>query len=231
MNFLKKKFKPICIIPARGGSKRIKNKNIINFFGKPLIYYSIKAAKKSKIFSRIIVSTDSKKIMNIAIKYGAEVPFLRSKELSDDKTSSKDVLIDTINKINSKNVDYHCLMYPTAPLIKSEDIKSAFKKLLNKKADGLMTISKYMNHPLRSLILKNDYLKFKWKKYKKKNSQDLEELYHDCGNFYFFKTKKILMKKIFYPKKMIPYFLKLHHSVDIDNYDDLNLAKILFRNK
>ena len=187
---LKKKLKPICIIPAREGSKRIKNKNIINFFGKPLIYYSINAAKKSKIFSSIIVSTDSKKIRNIAIKCGAEVPFLRSKELSDDNTSSKDVLIDTINKINSENIDFHCLMYPTAPLIKSKDIKSAFNKLLIEKADGLLTVSKYMNHPLRSLILKNNYLKFKWEKYKKKNSQDLEKLYHDCGNFYFFRTKK-----------------------------------------
>ena len=122
-------------------------------------------------------------------------------------------------------------MYPTSPLIQSKDIVSAFKKLINEKADGLMTVSKYMNHPLRSLIIKNTYLKFKWEKYKKKNSQDLEKLYHDCGNFYFFKTKKILNSKIFYPKKMIPFYVKLHNSVDIDNYDDLNLAKILFKNK
>ena len=228
---IKNKFKPICIIPARSGSKRIKNKNIINFFGKPLIYYSINAAKKSKVFSRVIVSTDSKRIMKIAKNYGAEVPFLRSKKLSNDKTSTKEVFIDAINKINSKNVDFHCLMYPTAPLIQSKDITSAFKKLINEKADGLMTVSKYMNHPLRSLIIKNNYLKFKWEKYKKKNSQDLEKLYHDCGNFYFFKTKKILNRKIFYPKKMIPFYVKLHNSVDIDNYDDLNLAKILFKNK
>ena len=227
---IKKKNSIICIIPARGGSKRIKNKNIINFYGKPLIYYSIKAAKKSNIFSRIIVSTDSKKIMKISRKFGAEVPFLRNKKLSDDKTSTMDVLIDTIKKINSTNINFHCLLYPTAPLIDYKDISSAFKKLQRENADALMTISKYLNHPLRSLIIKDRYLKFKWEKYQKANSQDLEELFHDCGNFYFFKTNKILNWKKFFPKKMIPYKLKIYNSVDIDNYDDLKLAKKLFKN-
>ena len=215
----KNKKKIICIIPARGGSERIKNKNIIDFYGKPLIYYSIKAAKKSNIFSRIIVK-----------KYGAEVPFLRNKKLSDDKTSTMDVLIDTIRKIDSTKVDFHCLLYPTAPLINSKDISSAYNKLQRENADALMTVSKYLNHPLRSLIIKNKYLKFKWKKYQKTNSQELEELFHDCGNFYFFKTSKILNKKKFYPKKMIPYKIKIYNSVDIDNYEDLKLAKKLFQN-
>ena len=84
----------ICVIPARSNSKRIKNKNIINFFGKPLIYYSIKAAKKSNLFKRIIVSTDSEKIANIAVKFGAEVPFLRSKKLSNDFVTTTDVIRD-----------------------------------------------------------------------------------------------------------------------------------------
>jgi pseudaminic acid cytidylyltransferase len=224
-----KKLKPICVIPARSGSKRIKNKNILNFFGKPLIYYSINAAKKSKVFSRIIVSTDSEKIKKIALKYGAEVPYLRNKKLSNDKTSTFDVLIDGIQKLNTQNISFHCLLYPTAPLIKSNDISLAYKKLLNEKADGLMTVSKYMNHPLRSLIIKNKYLKFKWKKFQKKNSQDLEKFYHDCGNFYFFKTAKIFEKNKNYPRKMLPYLIKIYNSVDIDNYEDLKLAKKLFK--
>ena len=92
----------ICIIPARSKSVRIKNKNIINFFGKPIIAYAIDVAKESKLFKRIIVSTDSKKIAKIAIKYGAEVPFLRSKKLSDNYTTTTDVIIDSIKKISSK---------------------------------------------------------------------------------------------------------------------------------
>jgi pseudaminic acid cytidylyltransferase len=219
----------VCIIPARKNSKRIKNKNIINFFGKPLIYYSILAAKKSKIFSKIIVSTDSKKIKKIAEKYGAEVPFVRSRRLSGDKTSTKEVLIDAIQKIGSKEADFHCLIYPTSPLINPNDLKKAFKHICNEKADGLMTVSKYLNHPLRSLIIRGKYLNFKWKRFEKKNSQDLELMFHDCGNFYFFRTKKILTNKNFYPRKTLPYYIKIFNSVDIDNYDDLELAKRLFK--
>ena len=95
----------ICIIPARGNSKRIRNKNIINFYGKPIIYYSILLAKKSKLFSRIVVSTDDNKIAKIAKKYGAEVPFIRSKKLSNDYVNSTDVVIDTIKKIFSEKID------------------------------------------------------------------------------------------------------------------------------
>ncbi len=227
---MKKQIKPICIIPARGGSKRIKNKNIINFSGKPLIYYSIKAAIKSKIFSRIIVSTDSSRIKKIAKKYGAEVPFIREKRLSNDLTSTKDVFIDAIFKINSQNVKFHCLLYPTAPLVKSKDLIKAYNKIKIEKADGLMTVGKYLNHPLRSLTVKKKILRFKWKKYIKKNTQNLPKYYFDCGNFYFFKTEKIIKSNTFYPKKIIPYYLKIYNAVDIDNYEDLKLAEKLFGN-
>lgn len=225
------KKKCVCIIPARKGSKRIKNKNTKNFFGKPLIYYSIKAAQKSKIFSKIIVSTDCEKIANISRKYGADVPFLRNKRLSNDKASTKSVLIDTIKKNNSKNIEFHCMIYPTAPLIKPQDLKKAFKLIRNRNVDCVITVCKYLNHPLRSFIIKNNFLQFKWKQFQKKNSQDLEELVHDSGNFYFFRTKKILEGKNFYPKKTLPYYLKIFNSVDIDNYDDLELAKRLFKRK
>ena len=165
------KNKCICIIPARKGSKRIKNKNIINFLGKPMIYYSIKAAQKSKIFSKIIVSTDCKKIANISKKYGAEVPFFRNKKLSNDKATTKDVLVDAIKKINSKNIEFHCLIYPTAPLIKYPDLKKAFKLIQEQNADCIMTVCKYQNHPLRSLVNKNNFLQFKWKHFQKKFSR------------------------------------------------------------
>jgi pseudaminic acid cytidylyltransferase len=220
--------KPICIIPARSGSKRIKNKNIINFNGKPLIYYSIETAIKSKLFSKVIVSTDSEKIKKISEKYGASVPFLRNKKISDDKTPTYDVLKNTIKNLNSYSTKYHCMLYPTAPLINPLILRKAFKKLTLSKANGIISVAKYNNHPLRSLIIENNYLIFKWKKYKSKMSQDLENLYHDCGNFYFFKTSKIFLKKNSYPDKLIPYFLKNYETVDIDTHEDLILANKLF---
>jgi CMP-N-acetylneuraminic acid synthetase len=123
----------ICIIPARGGSKRIKNKNIIDFFGKPLISYSINVAIQSKLFDKIIVSTDSPKISNISKKYGAEVPFLRSKKLSNDFTGTNDVLIDTVKRIAAYDAKYVFCIYPTAPLITVDDLKKAFYRIKKKK--------------------------------------------------------------------------------------------------
>ncbi len=123
-----KKKNIICIIPARSGSKRIKNKNIVKFNGKPLISYSIKTAKKSKLFDRIIVSTDSIKIKKIALRYGAEVPFLRSKKLSNDYAGTNDVLKDVVKKLKLEKIKYIFCIYPTAPLINSRDLKIALKK-------------------------------------------------------------------------------------------------------
>jgi pseudaminic acid cytidylyltransferase len=222
----------ICIIPARSGSKRIKNKNIINFFGKPLIYYAIKTAIKSKIFKRVLVSTDSRRIKKIAIKYGAECPFLREKKLSNDKASSKDVLIDCIKRIKSNNSKYHCLFYPTSPLIKKNDLIKAYNIIKsNKKANSLMCVSEAMSNPLRSLYIKKKNLKFKWKKYQKINSQDLQKLFYDTGSFYYFKTKEILKSKKFLLDNTIPFILPREKSIDLNDRSDLKILKFFFRNK
>ena len=127
-----KKSNCIAIITARAGSKRIKNKNILNFFGKPMIAYSIEAAKKTKLFDQIYVSTDSLKIKKISEKFGAIVPFLREKKLSDDFTGTQKVIRSFINKIThiNKNFIYVCCIYPTAPLIKHESIISGYKEIV-----------------------------------------------------------------------------------------------------
>ena len=127
-----------CIIPARQGSKRIKNKNIINIEKKPIISYSILTAKRTGLFKKIIVSTDSNKIAKISKKYGAEVPFLRSKKLSDDKTSTKDVLIDAVKK-NKISDEYVFLIYATNPLLNEIDIIKSFKYLKKLKSDCLIS--------------------------------------------------------------------------------------------
>ena len=219
----------ICIIPARSGSKRIKDKNIINFYNKPLISYSIKKAISSKLFNKVIVSTDSKKIKRISEKFGAKVPFIRSKKLSNDKTGTMEVLIDAIKKTNSVNEKFCCLFYPTSPLIKAKDLNKAFNILKSKKnADGIFTIAEYNSHPMRSLILKNNFVNFKFSSYKKKNSNDLKKMYFDCGNFYFYRTKKILKKSI--NLKMLGFKIESIRSIDINTHDDIKLAKIIYKN-
>ena len=125
---MKKQNKIVAIITARSGSKRIKNKNIIMFFGKPMIAYSIICAKKTKLFDEIFVSTDSKKIKEISMKYGAKVPFLREKKLSDDVTGTHEVVKDFLKKINSF-FKYICCIYPTAPLMRTKDLIKGFKTL------------------------------------------------------------------------------------------------------
>jgi pseudaminic acid cytidylyltransferase len=222
----------ICVIPARSGSKRIKNKNIINFFGKPIISYSIRAAIYSGIFSKVIVSTDSKKIQKIAIKYGAECSFLRSKKLSNDKVSVKEVLIDTIKKVKSNETEYHCLLLATAPLIKAQDLIKAHKAIrLNKKTNALICVSEMENSPLRSFFVKKKYLKFKWEENQKKNSQELQKLFYDTGSFYFFKTKELLREKKFFLDRSIPFYLGKEKSIDLNTAEDLKILKYFYKQK
>tara|TARA_B100000965_G_scaffold280439_1_gene238295 strand:- start:13172 stop:13876 length:705 start_codon:yes stop_codon:yes gene_type:complete len=223
----------ICIIPARGGSKRIKNKNIIKFNGKPLISYSIQIAKISKLFKRIIVSTDSVKIKKIALKYGAEVPYLRSKNLSDDYTGTYDVLKDVIKKLKLQNFKYVFCIYPTAPLIKVKDLKSAFKKIKNKKFSSIVATSTYNSNPLRSLKIHKDIISFKWKKYAGKRTQDLKDLIHDSGTFYIYKTEELmkLRLKSIMLKRTSYYNIDRFRAIDINNLEDLKFAEFLHRYK
>tara|TARA_Y100000591_G_C21826845_1_gene697178 strand:- start:793 stop:1476 length:684 start_codon:yes stop_codon:yes gene_type:complete len=219
----------ICIIPARGNSKRIKNKNIINFFGKPIIAYVIDIAKRSKLFSRIIVTTDSKKVANISKKYGAEFIF-RGKNLSNDYATSTAAVIDCIKKISSEKEKYHCCIYPTAVLTRPNDLKNSFKKIKRLKADHLIPITDYEYPPLRSLkkIGKN-WVNFNEKRYLSKRSQDVPKLYHDTGSYYFYKTSSLLKKGEKLSKKTTYIYLNRFNSVDINYPSDLKIAKIKFK--
>ena len=233
--------KPICVIPARKGSKRIKNKNIKLFAGKPLISYVIQIAKKSKLFSRIIVSTDSKKIANIAKKNGAEVPFIRDKRLSDDYTPSIEVLLDCIKRINSSNVKYHFLIYPGAPLIDSKDLIKALKIIKEKKLGHLIAMSNYNVSPLHACkTKKNDVLTLCWPKNAKIGSQKLPNLIYDTGTFYIYKTKKLLIAKkrniaksfhFINRKRAIYYPIHKLKSIDINTIADFKFAEFLYKFK
>jgi len=215
----------IAIIPARSGSKRIKNKNIKLFDGKPLIYYSINAAKKSKLFDRIIVSTDSEKISKIAIKYGAEAPFIRPKELSDDFTSTQDVIRHAIKKINNlKNMDNVCCIYATAPFINFKDLIKA-KKILNKRNKSyIFTASKFNSSIYRSFYLKNKKLIKVFPKLISSRTQDLKDTFFDVGQFYYASKKTWLNKKIFSIDSEILEIPTLM-SYDLNTIEDWNIIQ------
>tara|TARA_B100001778_G_scaffold310447_1_gene292641 strand:+ start:62 stop:745 length:684 start_codon:yes stop_codon:yes gene_type:complete len=218
----------ICIIPARANSKRIKNKNIKIIQNNPMISYVIKLAVSSNLFSKVIVSTDSKRIKKISEKYGAEVPFLRSKKLSNDYATTKDVIIDCIKRIGSQKTKYHFCIYPTAILLNKKDLNNAFLKIKKKGFDFLVATTDYDFSPLRAYkIYKNDIINFITKKYEKKRSQDLPKLIHDSGSFYIYKTSKLLREKKNLPKKTTYFMLDRLKSVDVNYKEDLKFLKFL----
>ena len=221
----------LCIIPARSGSKRIKNKNIKKFFGYPIIKYSIDAAKKSKLFKKIIVSTDSAKIKKIALKYGASVPFLRSKKLSDDFTPLVKVLINALKKIDNLP-KYFCLIYAAAPLIDKKDLKKSLSiiKKNNSHVDSILSVCQY-SQPIQRALQKNEknYLEFVNKKYLFNRSQDLKEMYYDAALFCWFNTDRYL-KKNGRNLKTLPYLVEDNKTQDIDNQRDWKIAQKKFLN-
>jgi pseudaminic acid cytidylyltransferase len=219
----------ICIIPARSGSKRIKKKNIQKINGVPIIAITINIAKKSKLFKRIIVSTDCPKIATIAKKNGAEVPFLRNKKLSDDYTPTFEVLIDAIKKIGTQKEKFHFCIYPTSILITKKDLKIALLKIIKTKSEYICPIAEFENNPYRSFVIKPPHIKFAWPSHQLKRSQDLNKLYYDTGSFYIYKTKALLKTTT---KKIIPrkstYIILKKKLIDVNVPKDLKLLKKLF---
>ena len=182
--------KNLCIIPARGGSKRIPRKNIKPFMGKPIIAYSIEAALKSSIFDEVMVSTDDVEFAEVAKKYGASVPFLRSEATSNDYATTVDVLLEVVDryKQQGKEFDVVCCLYSTAPFVTAERLKEANGKLSDK-IDGCFTVVEY-SYPIQRSLRVNEQglIEIRYPEYLKSRTQDLEKTYHDAGQFYFMKT-------------------------------------------
>jgi pseudaminic acid cytidylyltransferase len=221
--------KTICLIPARGGSKRIKNKNIKKFFGKPLLERVIKNAKKSKLFDDIFVSTDSILIKKLATKCGAIVPYMRSKKLSNDHAIIKSVIDDFINKVilNKKEKINIFVLYPTSIFVSKEMIIKCSKML---KKTEYVTIVKKFPHPIQR-ALKFNKKKLQPLNLKKKmmRTQDLEDYYYNSGQIDCFKLDAWLKKKIFFKMNAKFIILKDIDSIDIDTPDDLKLAYKIFK--
>ena len=175
--------KSVCIIPARGGSKRIPRKNIKLFHGKPLIAYSIEVALKSNLFDKVIVSTDDEEIAKVAIEYGAIVPFLRPKELSDDFTGTGAVVNHTLEylKNSGEEFDYCCTIYATAPLLNEKYLIEGFEKLKNSGAKNAFSCTS-MPFPIQRTfkITTEQRCEMFWPENFMKRSQDLEEAYQDA---------------------------------------------------
>ena len=222
----------IAIIPARQGSKRIKEKNIKKFLGKPIISYAIKNAISTKLFDYVVVSTDSLKIKKISEKFGAKVFFLRPKKISNDKASTQVVIKHALNWFKKKNIqfNYVCCIYPTSILIKPKDLIKSYRLIKNSKWSFVMSAQKYSTQIERSFNLKNNEIKLFNKKKFYKNSQDFKDFYHDAGQFYW-GSSKIWCSKNTLSNKSTIYQLKKHKAVDINTIEDWKFAEKLYRLK
>ncbi len=224
--------KTLAIIPARGGSKRIKNKNTKLFLNNPIISYSINAAKNSGIFDDIIVSTDSDNIAKIAKNYGADVPFMRSEKNADDFATTTDVILEVIAQMKAlgKEFDLVCCIYPTAPFVTKDILLKAKSILENSDANSVFPITPFSFPPQRGVIIdQNGYMQFINKEYEFARSQDLEKQYHDAGQFYFLKTTDFLHEKGLVLSKTTPIIVDELEVQDIDNETDWKLAEIKYQ--
>ena len=223
--------KSLCIIPARGGSKRIPRKNIKPFMGKPIIAYSIEAALNSGVFDEVMVSTDDEEIAGVARQFGAAVPFLRSAETANDYATTVDVLLEVVNKYKEqgKVFDTICCLYSTAPFVTSDKLKEASSKI-SETIDACFTIVQYSYPIQRSLrINENEYVEMKFPEHLKSRTQDLEKVYHDAGQFYFVKTDALIQEKTVWCKRTAPLILSELEVQDLDTLTDWQLAEMKYQ--
>jgi N-acylneuraminate cytidylyltransferase len=223
----------LAIIPARGGSKRIPKKNIKLFLGRPIITYSIETALKSNVFDEVMVSTDDQQIKDIAIKNGAKVPFLRSDENSNDFSTLSDVLIEVLDKYKKhmKFFDYVCCILPTAALLSSEKIIESYKRLIESNSKTIVPVIKFAYPIQRSLKEEQGFLRMREIEHLNTRSQDLEDYYHDSGQFYWLKTKDFLLDEKFFTDKTGYIELKEYEAQDVDTLDDWKMLEIKYKFK
>jgi N-acylneuraminate cytidylyltransferase len=222
----------IAIIPARGGSKRIPQKNIKNFFDKPMLSYAVDACKDAGIFSEIMVSTDTEEIASIARQYGAEVPFFRSAETSNDTAITYDVLKEVIamyQQILGKEYFYICCVYPCVPLLSGKTLKDAYNQLTGSSADALIPVCKFPVPVEWAMKIENGLLVPNDRKAILIRSQDLTPQYFDVGMFYFIKTSALLKYKTLTPTNTVGYIMDEKEIQDIDTMNDWTMAEIKYQ--
>lgn len=220
----------LAIIPARSGSKGLKDKNIKLLNGKPLIAYSIEAADQSGIYSHILVSTDSETYGEIAIKYGAEVPFYRSEENASDVASSWDVVKEVLRRYTEMGIEFDTftLLQPTSPLRKTEDILSAYQIFKEKNATAVVSVCEMEHSPLWSNTLPEDNsLSGFLKSESNKQRQKLETFYRINGAIYMANVKEFLKDTNLYRDNCYAYKMSAERSIDIDTELDFKIAETI----
>lgn len=226
------KKKCVAIITARGGSKRIPKKNIKDFCGLPIIAYSIKEAIKCEMFDEVMVSTDSQEIADIARKYGAVVPFMRSKKNSGDYATTQDVIIEVIENYKQlgKDYEYACCIYPTAPFITSDKLVEAMDKMKENNPSIVIPVVQFSYPPQRCLIIDDSgYARFKYPQYVTTRSQDLEKEYHDAGQFYIYNVEKLIASNGIIEDDFVPIILPDICVQDIDTLQDWEIAEMKYK--
>ena len=221
----------VAIITARGGSKRIPHKNIKPFLGKPIIAYSIEAAKAAGCFDEVMVSIDDEEIAEIAKRYGAVVPFRRSAENSDDFSTTRDVVREVLKQYKEvgREFEYACCIYPTAPFITAERLKESMQLLEKNQADSVLPVVQFSFPPQRCVVLQEGKAVFKWPEHMLTRSQDLEPFYHDCGQYYCLNTKAFGEQGVLFMENTYPVILDEMEVQDIDNETDWKLAELKFK--
>lgn len=220
----------IAIIPARGGSKRIPHKNIKDFCGKPIITYSIEAALKTNCFDRVIVSTDDNEIARISENFGAEVPFFRPENLSDDHTGTIEVIQHTISELNISGDANICCLYATAPFITSDRLLDGLKTLEKNKANYVFSATEF-SFPIQRAFHFNEENKISMfqPEHFKTRSQDLTKAFHDAGQFYWGKCFAFKSGKAIFSNESQAIIFPRTHVQDIDTHDDWDFAELLFK--
>lgn len=223
--------KSIAIITARGGSKRINNKNIKEFCGKPIISYPIQAALKAKCFDLVMVSTDSDEIKDMAVQYGAEVPFMRSAESSDDYATTSDVLFEVLGEYKKRKqyYTYMCCIYPTAPFVTAKKLEEAMQILCNTNADFVIPVVPFSFPPQRGMVVTDGKVRFKYPEYTLLRSQDLEHIYHDCGQYYCVNVERFLQSGKVVMDNTKAVIMDEMEVQDIDNLADWKLAELKYK--
>lgn len=222
----------ICIIPARGGSKRIPRKNIKEFYGKPMIAYSIAAALDSGCFDRVIVSTDDDEIAEVARRYGAEVPFKRPEHLADDYTGTAPVVCHAIEWLieQGESPQLICCLYATAPFVSADSIKQGLNQLNNTGAAYAFSVTSYAFPIQRAIKIGTGVgVEMFYPEHLNTRSQDLEEAWHDAGQFYWGKAEAWRSEKVVFGADATPVILPRHHVQDIDTLEDWERAQWLYK--
>lgn len=222
----------VAIIPARGGSKRIPKKNVRAFAGKPMIAYPIRAALDAGVFDRVIVSTDSDEIAEVALAQGAEVPFRRPPELSDDRTATAPVLVHALEwlRANGTPADYACCIYATAPFVRASDVVDGLTILKAANAATAFSVTSFAFPIFRALkVTDAGTLAMFWPEHRLTRSQDLPEAYHDAGQFYWMDVARFLVEPNLYSADARPVILPRHLVQDIDTPEDWTMAEHMYQ--